>query len=998
MLSPWRLGALVALLAVDSAFAIGQSSCVAFKSAPSTFPVVSRGRGTPIFLSEDDWPGVQRAAFDFAADIQRVTGVKPSLANITASGHTRASNAIIIGTLGRSSLIDTVVNNTKLDVSSVQGNWEAFLAKEVKNPLPGIDSAYVLIGADKRGTIFSIYDHSEQFGVSPWYWWADVPTTKHSELFVTSAGCAHGSPSVKYRGIFLNDEQPALQNWAMEKFTNGTGAALTGSPFNHLFYTKLFELLLRLKANYLWPAQWSSAFAVDDHLNQVLADWYGIAMGTSHEEPMTRSIPVEWNLFGQGEWDYGSNADFIYNFWVNSTERARPYENVYTMGMRGNGDLPLSEGQNVQLLEKVISDQRTILSTVFNTSDVSDIPQMWCLYKEVEGFYDDGMRVPDDITLLWTDDNWGNIRRFPTVEERNRTGGAGVYYHFDYVGDPRDYKWITSTQISKVYEQMSLAIARQADRIWIVNVGDLKPYEMDIEFFITYGWNASVWNKDNVASFVNSWAEREFDLSARDAATVAEVIANVTRFNARRKPELLNSTVYSLVNYREAEGVLAELQTMNATASRLYNSISSDKKAAFFQLVLHPVQATATLATMWIAAGINNLRASQARLSANDFKTQVEELFEADFALEQEYHSILNGKWDHMMDQTHVGYAYWQQPMHNSMPAVTKIQARKQALPGPMRIVPEGSLGAWPGDNMNDCAQQYSCGPPTLTLDPFVPFGNRFVDVGAGGPAPFTFTVTSNVSWLQISPSSGSVSPSSPETRVFLSVDWSKVSGVEFANINFVANASGQPSSAQNAFFVANKTVVPEGFKGFVEGDGGISIEAAHTSRNTSVSGITWVELPGYGRTVSAITPWPRGGNELNFTAGTGPHVEYDFVNFNTIGSAGNVTVNTMVAPTLNNYDPSRPVAIAVSVDDLAPQTTYFFPQAAPGGLPPQWDGTDGFVANSFINVPNNFSITPGPHTLKIWMVEPTVIVQKIVINTGGVRQSYLGPPESIRV
>ncbi|EKM52378.1 glycoside hydrolase family 115 protein [Phanerochaete carnosa HHB-10118-sp] len=997
MLSPWRLGTLVGLLAaVDSVLAIGQATCVAFKSAPSTFPIVSGGSGTPIFLSDDDWPGVQRAAIDFAMDIQRVTGVMPSMANITATAGTNASNAIIVGTLGRSSLIDAIVNNTKLDVSSVQGQWESFLAKEVKNPLPGIDSAYVMIGADKRGTIFSMYDHSEQFGVSPWYWWADVPSTQHSELFVTSSGCAHASPTVKYRGIFLNDEQPALQNWAFVKFTNGTGAALTGSPFNQLFYTKLYELILRLKGNYLWPAQWSSAFAVDDHLNQVLADWYGIAMGTSHEEPMTRSTPVEWTLFGDGPWDYSVNMQNIYNFWLAGTERAEPYENVYTMGMRGDGDEPLAEGQDIGLLEQVISDQRGILSKVFNTSDVTTIPQMWCLYKEVEGFYDDGMTVPDDITLLWTDDNWGNIRRFPTIAERNRTGGAGVYYHFDYVGDPRDFKWITSSQLSKTYEEMSLTVDREATRIWIVNVGDLKPYEMDIEFFLTLGWNASIWNPNNVASFVNSWAEREFGMSTEDAATVASILANVTRFNARRKPELLNSTVYSLVNYREAEQMLADWQNLNTTAVRLYNSVSSNKQPAFFQLVLHPVQASATLGTMWIFAGINNLRASQARVSANEYKTKVEELFETDFALEEEYHSILDGKWSHMMDQTHVVYAYWQQPMHNTMPLVTKVQQKKQALTGPMRIALENSLGAWPGDNMNDCAAQFSCGPPTIALDPFVPFGNTFIDIGAGGPTSFTWNISSNVSWLQISPSSGSISPSNPETRVFLSVDWSNVSGAEIANLNFLSNSANQ--TAQSAFFLANKTVVPDDFHGFVEGDGGISIEAAHTSRNTSIDGITWIELPEYGRTLSAITPWPRGGDELNFTAGAGPHVEYDFYNFNTIGQAGNITVNTVVAPTFNNYGPSANISVAVSIDDLEPQTTAFFPTAPAGGTPPQWDGTDGFVADSFINVPNNFTISPGAHTLKIWMTEPTVVVQKIIIDTGGVRQSYLGPPESIRV
>ncbi|KAI0691797.1 hypothetical protein BC835DRAFT_1278866 [Cytidiella melzeri] len=1000
MFYSWRwyyaLAGLVAF--TDSVLAIGQASCVAFKSSASTFSIVSNGKGTPILLSSDDWPGVQRAAIDFASDIQKVTGVKPTLSNVTADKLPKLSSAIIVGTLGKSSLIQQVVLHANLSVSALEGQWESFIAKEVKNPLPGLSSAYVIIGADKRGSIFAMYDHSEQFGVSPWYWWADVPTTTNSQLFVTSEGCAHGSPSVKYRGLFLNDEQPSLQNWAMEKFTNGTGAALTGSPFNHFFYANVFELLLRLKANYFWPAQWSSAFYVDDTMNGFLADFYGIVMGTSHEEPMARSIPVEWTLFGVGPWDYSENADFIYQFWVNSTERVKNFETLFTLGMRGDGDLPLSQDGSIQLLETIIANQTTILETVINGTNVEDIPQMWCLYKEVEGYYDNGLRAPDYVTLLWTDDNWGNIRRFPLIDERNRTGGAGVYYHYDYVGDPRDYKWITSSQIEKTHEQLSLAIARQADRIWILNVGDLKPYELGIEFFLTYGWNASVWNPNNVNTFVTSWAQREFDMSPADALLVSHIIANVTRWNNRRKPELLNSTTYSLTNYREAETVLANWQATSDLSTSLYNSLSSDKKAAFFELVHHPVQASFTVQNMWIASGFSALRASQAMLSANGYADQVEDLFAQDYEFEQQYHQLLDGKWDHMMDQTHVMYYYWQQPQANTMPPVTRVQAKKQALAGPLRMGLEGSLGAWPGDNPNQCAQGYSCPTPALTFDTYLPFGNRYIDIGAGGPSSFKFSLTSNVTWLHFSTAAGTITTDAPEQRVYVSVDWSKVTGVENAAILITGNATGQPSTSQPLLVVANHTVAPSDFRGFVEGDGAVSIEAAHASRNTSVDGITWSELPGYGRTASGITPWPRGGDEKNFTAGSGPSVEYDFYTFNTLGGGGNVTVTTFVAPTLNALGDDRALKIAVSVDSGEPVITQFIADEVPGSVPPDWDGLDGFIANSIVSVVNTLDVAPGAHTLKIWMIEPTVIVEKIVINTGGVLPSYLGPPESIKV
>ncbi|KAJ7454980.1 hypothetical protein B0H11DRAFT_257884 [Mycena galericulata] len=983
---------------VSTVNGIGQDTCVAFTSSASAFTVASNGKAAPLILSSDDWPGVQRAAQDFAADIERVTGAKPSLSNATSTNPARSSLPIIIGTLGKSSLIDQIVNSTKLDMSSIENQWEAFTTRVVNNPLPGIAKAYVMIGADKRGTIFAIYDHSEQFGVSPWYWWADVPTRQHSSLFVTPSGCSHGAPSVKYRAIFLNDEQPALQNWAAEKFTNGTGAPLTGSPFNHLFYSKLFELMLRFKANHLWPAQWSSAFGVDDPVNQFNADFYGIVMGTSHEEPMLRSIPVEWNLFGIGPWDYSVNPTNINNFWVEGVKRGAPYENVWTVGMRGDGDEPITGSAPVELLEQIAGNQTQIFKDVLNVTDPSTVTQSWAMYKEVEGYYDEGLQVADYITLLWTDDNWGNVRRYPLISERNRTGGAGVYYHLDYVGVPRDYKWITSSQISKIFEQMSIAIDRDASRIWVLNVGDLKPYERETEFFITYGWNASRWNPDNLDTFVSSWAQREFDLSESDASTVVDIVGNLTRFNARRKPELLNSTTYSLINYRESDNMQADWNLLQNTATAIYDKLPNGTQPAFFELVLHPVLASANLGNMLISAGQNNLRASQARLSANALGDLVETLFERDFDLETEYHTLLGGKWDHMMDQTHLGYAYWQQPMTNSMPPISRVQANKMALPGVMRISPEGSLAAWPGDNMFQCAAMFNCPPPTISIDEFDPIGNRFIDVGAGGPAPFTWTTDVNASWLTVTPSHGSISPNNTEDRVFVDVDWSHLEeGVNQGTINFTAVSGNPPTTLLvQAFIAANKTDLPSSFKGFVEGGGGIAFEAEHATRNISVAGMVWRTLPGLGRTLSGVTPWPRlGNNENNFTAGTGPSLEYDFYNFN----GGNITVTALVSPSGNGLGADRPLGFAVQIDDEAVQSNYFFPPAAPGEEPDAWNGNDGFAANSIIPAANTFNdVAPGAHTLKLFMIEPAVVVQKIVIDTGGVQPSYLGPPESILI
>jgi len=449
------------------ALTIGQDRYVDPAYHPGDFSLVTRNAAATLFVDSADFPGVVRAANDLQADIERVTN------RVVAVAHDEkrlGSNVIIVGTAGKSKIIDQLIRDHKIDVTAVASKWESFLIQVVPKPLPGVASALIIAGSDKRGTIYGIYDLSSQIGVSPWYWWADVPIQHHDELFVKPGTYVQGPPAVKYRGIFLNDEAPSLTGWVIEKY--GT--------YNHEFYTKVFELLLRLKANYLWPAMWNNAFNEDDPLNPQLADEYGIVMGTSHHEPMLRA-QQEWKRHGKGLWDYSKNAEILKEFWYLGVERNKKYESIITLGMRGDGDLPMTESANIALLEKIVADQRKMIADRVN-ADISKVPQDWALYKEVQEYYEKGMRVPDDVTLLWCDDNWGNVRRLPTQEERKRSGGAGIYYHFDYVGDPRSYKWLNTIPIAKVWEQMNLAYHYGADRIWIVNVGDLKPMELPIDF------------------------------------------------------------------------------------------------------------------------------------------------------------------------------------------------------------------------------------------------------------------------------------------------------------------------------------------------------------------------------------------------------------------------------------------------------------------------------------------------------------------------------------
>ncbi len=645
---------------------LGQPAYIRFSAQPQGFPLATNGHAAPILVDKADWPGVIRAASDLQADVQRVTSLQPALLHMTAEA--RNADAVLIGSIGHSSLIDGLIRRGKLDVAGISGHWETAVTTVVDRPLPGIRRALVIAGADKRGTIFGIYDLSAQIGVSPWYWWADVRIPHHDTLIVDPGRHLQPEPAVKYRGIFLNDEAPALSGWTKETF--GT--------MNSQFYTKVFELLLRLKANFLWPAMWNNAFATDDPLNPKLADEYGIVMGTSHEEPMMRA-EKEWTRNPEnGPWNYATNKDKIDAYWKAGMLQKKNYEQIVTLGMRGLNDTPMDATTAAEQLETVVADQREILKQTVNP-DITKVPQVWALYKEVQGYYEKGMRVPDDVTLLWSDDNWGDLRRLPTAEERKRPGGSGIYYHFDYVGGPRSYKWLNVTSITKVRDQMHLALEYGADRIWVVNVGDLKPMEFPIEFFLDYARTPDRWSANDLHQFTVDWATREFGPEHADA--IARCVEDYTRFNSNRHPELLDPSTYSITSYGEADRVAAGWNDLIQRTDKLATEIPQDQQASFFELVKYPVDASGNVALMYIDAARNAFNARMGNMNANDLKTEVERRFAYDAQLTDEYnHKLLNGKWDHMMDQTHIGYSFWNEPPANAMPAVTELQPGGQPI------------------------------------------------------------------------------------------------------------------------------------------------------------------------------------------------------------------------------------------------------------------------------------------------------------------------------
>ena len=620
------------------------------------------GSRLKILTNETALPGVKIAVKNLQADFYKVTGVEPDLGTEISNSN---QPVLIIGTVGVDQSIDELIKKGKLNKDELSGKNEKYLIQNVTDPFDGIKEAIVIAGSDKRGTIYGIYELSKQIGVSPWYYWADVPIEKRSVLSFERGNYTDGEPAVKYRGIFLNDEAPALSGWSHTVF----------GGYNHKFYEKVFELILRLKGNFLWPAMWNNAFYDDDPLNGPLADEYGIVMSTSHHEPMSLA-QKDWHRKGNGSWNYNTNSKNLKSFWKSGIERSNNWERVVTIGMRGDGDEAMEEGTNIALLEKIVKDQRNIITQVTGKR-AEETPQVWALYKEVQDYYDHGMRVPDDITLLFCDDNWGNIRKLPELDAKPRKGGYGMYYHFDYVGGPRNSKWINISPVQRIWEQMNLTYQHGVDKIWVVNVGDLKPMEYPISFFLDMAWNPNQFNADNLLQHTEQWCAQQF--GEKYAKESARIINLYTKYNRRVTPELLNEKTYSLENYNEFETVVNDYRNLVIDAMRLYYLIPDTYKDAFDQLVVFPVNACSNLYEMYYAVAKNRFYVDQKDIQANYWADKAKECFERDSVLTLHYNNdIANGKWPHMMDQVRIGYTTWQQPDRSIMPKVEYIMQTAQ--------------------------------------------------------------------------------------------------------------------------------------------------------------------------------------------------------------------------------------------------------------------------------------------------------------------------------
>lgn len=932
--------------------------------AKGDLKLVDRAQAADILVSPDDFKVVQIAAQNLAADVERVTGKKPTLLSEAskASGH-----VVIVGTLDKSPLIQALLRSGKLRVEELRGKWESFVITTVPNPFPNIEMALVIVGSDRRGAAYGVFELSEAIGVSPWYWWADVPPVRHANLYIAQTVRRAGPPSVQYRGIFLNDEDLGLQPWAAKTFDPQLG------DIGPKTYARVFELLLRLKANTLWPAMHGCTKAFNLYAdNKRVADDYAIVMGSSHAEPMLRNNVTEWTD-NHDNYDYTKNRDGVLKYWEDRAAENGRYENIYTIGMRGIHDSPIvgpkTQPERIEVLQNIFNDQRSLLARHVN-SDVTKVPQIFCPYKEVLADYRSGLKVPDDITIVFPDDNFGYIRYFPSAEERKRAGGFGVYYHVSYLGGPLSYLWLDTTPPALIWEEMSKASDHGVRKFWMLNVGDLKPAEISIELFLQMGWDISRWRRENLNEFLSAWAASKFgDTHARE---IAALMDKYYRLGFARKPEHLQwnfanekpkpSDVTSFDYGDEVQRRLDDYDALMTHANQLYDRMPPDQRDAFYELVVYPIRGAALANRRYFAYQKSAEYLAQGRASASAWAQRAADA-DAQMNTETDYYNqkLASGKWRRMM-MIEPPNGQWQY-MRMTNPVAPAGLAQF--------VVPEKAGLGVAIEGRDEL-------PP---LNAFTR-ESRFIDVFNTGRAPATWTAHASHNWIKLSQTSGDLSK---DARILVSIDWNKALRSESVSGTVEIEGAGSKRVVKVPVFNPRLRVPSSEF---VEVNEVVSIEAEHFSRRVDRGGIGWQGIPGLGRTGDSVAIFPTTATSIDPARiiTDAPALEYSLQLF----ASGKYLVTCYLVPT-HPIQAGQGLRFAIGIDDQPLQlVTVGADMAVPSR---QWSLN---VMNASAVASSSFEIKAvGPHVLKLYMIDPGVVVDKIVLDAGGLKPSYLGPPET---
>ncbi|MBN1996310.1 glycosyl hydrolase 115 family protein [candidate division KSB1 bacterium] len=939
------------------------------ESGKISFPVYDGTRVCDIYYDPQDDELVKKISAIFVQDIERVTD---KTGNLVTDEKQMNGNVVFIGTINRNRIIDKLIDSKQLDVTPILSQWERYIVKALDNPFPGVNKALVIAGSDRRGTAYGVFSISDAMGISPWYWWADVPVLKSRSVFLKNDDYISKAPSVKYRGIFINDEDWGMKPWAsklMDPSLNDIGPRT---------YAKVCELLLRLKANYLWPAMHECTGAFNKYEeNKLVADSFGIVMGSAHCEPLLFNNATEWDTKTMGEWNYKTNKAGILAQLEKRVKSNAPFENVYTLGLRGLHDAGMigdfTQQEKVINLQNAIQDQRNILKKHID-APIESVPQVLIPYKEVMELYEKGVQVPDDVTLVWPDDNYGYIKRLSTPEEQKRSGRFGVYYHVSYLGEPHNYLWMSTTPPALIYGEMSKAYRTGADRLWVVNVGDIKGCEYSTNLFLDMAWNIEQYNYETVHKHPAQWYARMF--GSRYLDDFQEIWDTFYHLAFIRKPEymgwgfewnsrqagteVLVDTDFSFFYYREAEKRLKSYEQLVDKTTQILAEIDRDLKPSFFQLVYYPVKAAALMNKKMLTAQKNRLYAEQGRAKTKTLADSTKLYFDRLQELTDHYNSMLDGKWNGMMSLKQG----WFSSVHK-MPPVERIKLKNEPIFG---IYVEG-----------DEPDKY-CPKPFAALPAFNSYAPEtyYIDVVNKGGQILNWSAVPSEDWVILSQSSGETKD---EQRIFVSVDWEKrpVGEYVFGEILFISGNKNEKVFI-STFKPAN--VKKEDLKGlFVEQNGYISIPAADFHRKRDNREVELIVIDGLGIENKSIQFGDPLKRLLNPRASIDIDVEYDFYVF----QSGTVKVYTYALPVFP-LNPLEKASYALTVD----KGLVFKPDIAAGEYSDTWK--QNVLRNYTVSKSELYLPAPGKHTLKISGITQGMVIQKIVIDTGGLKDSYTGP------
>lgn len=961
-----------------------------------TFQLFQNGNLAEIHLEKTALNGLERVANTMADDIALVTGLDPIIRNdITECS---SQNVIIIATINNSSLLNTWEKEGKINLSDIRDKTEVYLMKIIDEPFqnnPTTKKALVILGSDKRGTIYGIFHLSEMCGVSPLIFWGDArPEPKDEILISISSKILSKEPSIKYRGFFINDEWPAFGKWCVEKFGGVNANA----------YEKVFELLLRLKGNYLWPAMWKTSFWEDgpELENARLADEYGVIIGTSHHEPLCRA-GVEWqNQYKQythdSSWSFITNSEAITQFWKDGLQRSKDFENIITIGMRGENDSKLlgenaSLQDNIDVLKKAIVTQNQLIKSNIN-KNLKEIPRMLAIYKEVEDYYFgdnncDGLRgwsEIDDVILLLSDDNYGNLRSIPSLTDTPHPGGYGLYYHFDYHGAPISYEWLNCTNLVKVWDQLTTAYEHGVREIWIVNVGDIKGNEYPLNYFMDLAYDFDKWGTQITNSadlYTTAWIDTQFGslLTSKQKENIAEILFGYTKWNAARKPESLNEGVYQN-SYHECDIVWQEASELIEKAINLRNQMPDIYLPAYDSMIFYPAVASLNILLMNIEAGLNHILAKRGSIAANQYIQSTKNRIFADQRYINEFHSMLNGKWNHMMDSAHNGFHTWDDN-NWTYPTLQEVMA----IPTSKIIV------SFRGDNAYNLGQHWQDREPICNSEFTRPDINEIIlDIDSRSDVDFSYEIQCEKPWLSYSNMHGQVKVNeSARANIIISCDRTYLSGEDFAEIVVLFDFINGDKKRAIVVVKAGNPNVDQYHGSFIECQDYICIEAEHFESKTDIDGNGWKVIPRLGRSGSAIKSFPVSQNWL--TQDEKPFVQYSCI----ARQEGEYLLSFYLSPR-NPMQKGNKIKCCYSINDNEQQILVVVSDKYYA----EWFDSEwsfGVMNNSRI-VKTTVHLKKGKNIIRFYATEPNVILEQIVLNPRNheLSKTQLAPRESYQL